>query len=216
MIRNPRLLECEGRFTPIPLALILLAIVIAGASSCGTVPATKYYQLKPPAEVASVAAGNPLPITLLVGPLRGSHLYREDRLVYSTSTEEMGTYQLHRWDQPPTELMQQLLWRSLQASGRYNSVNLLSSSSRGDFFLEGNLYDFREISGTAISGQVSLELELHDMKTGATLWTHDCNRDEPANGKTVLAVVAAIDQSAQSCVSDIESGLNQYFAAHPN
>ena len=163
---------------------------------------------------SSAAAGDPLPITLLVGPLKASHLYREDRLVYATDSEEMGTYQTHRWAQPPTEMLQELLWRSLRASGRYSAVNLLTSSSRGDFLLEGNLYDFKEISGSTLAARVSLELELHDMKTGAVVWTHSYSHDEPVNGKTVSAVVAALDQNAQRGVSEAEASLNEYFAAH--
>ena len=133
---------------------VFLAVAIAGLCSCGAVPATKYYQLKAPAEVVSPATSNPLPITLLVGPLKASHLYREDRLVYATDSEAMGTYQTHRWAQPPTEMLQELLWRSLRASGRYSAVNLLTSSSRGDFLLEGNLYDFKEISGSTFAARV--------------------------------------------------------------
>ena len=179
-------------------------------------PRRKYYQLKPPAKSTSAAAGDPLPITLLVGPLKASHLYREDRLVYATDSEEMGTYQTHRWAQPPTEMMQELLWRSLRASGRYSAVNLLTSSSRGDFLLEGNLYDFKEISGSTLAARVNLELELHDMKTGAIVWTHSYTHDEPVSGKDVSAVVAALDQNAQRGVSEAEASLNEYFAAHPN
>ncbi len=87
---------------------IFLAMAVAGLCSCGAVPATKYYQLKAPAEVVSPATSNSLPITLLVGPLKASHLYREDRLVYATDSEAMGTYQVHRWAQPPTEMLQEL------------------------------------------------------------------------------------------------------------
>jgi ABC-type uncharacterized transport system auxiliary subunit len=193
---------------------LFLAIAVAGLCSCGSVPATKYYQLKPPVEASSATAADAFPIILLVGPLRASHLYREDRLVYATDSEEMGTYQTHRWAQPPTEMVQDLLWRSLRSSGRYSAVNLLSSSSRGDFLLEGNLYDFKEVSGSAFTARVNLELELHDMKTGAIVWTHEYAHDEPVSGKGVPAVVAALDQNAQRGVSEIEASLNEYFAAH--
>jgi ABC-type uncharacterized transport system auxiliary subunit len=196
--------------------VVFLAVAIAGLCSCGAVPATKYYQLKAPAEVASPVASNPLPITLLVGPLKASHLYREDRLVYATDSEAMGTYQVHRWAQPPTEMLQELLWRSLRASGRYGAVNVLTSGSRGDFLLEGNLYDFKEISGSTLAARVNLGLELHDVKTGEIVWTHSYAHDEPVNGKDVSAVVAALDQNAQRGVSEAEASLNEYFAAHPN
>jgi ABC-type uncharacterized transport system auxiliary subunit len=194
--------------------VVFLAVAIVGLCSCGAVPATKYYQLKAPAEVASPAASDPLPITLLVGPLTASHLYREDRLVYSTDGEEMGTYQTHRWAQPPTEMMQELLWRSLRASGRYSAVNTLTSSSRGDFLLEGNLYDFKEIAGGTFAARVDLELELRDVKTGAIVWTHSYRHDEPVNGKDVSAVAAALNLNAQRGVSEAAASLNEYFAAH--
>jgi ABC-type uncharacterized transport system auxiliary subunit len=112
-------------------------------------------------------------------------------------------------------MIQELLWRSLQTSGRYSAVNLLTSSSRGNFLLEGNLYDFKELSSSSLAARVNLQLELHDMKTGAIVWTRSCNRDEPVTGKGVPAVVATLDQDAQNCVSDAQAGLNEYFAAHP-
>ena len=112
-------------------------MLAGGICGCGAVPQSKYYELTAPVEVNSAATGDPLPVTFLVGPLKASHLYREDRLVYATSNEEMGTYQVHRWTEPPTEMMQELLWRSLRASQRFSAVYLLASNSRGDFLLQG-------------------------------------------------------------------------------
>ena len=193
---------------------IILAIALGGICGCGAVPPSKYYQLSAPRETSSPVAGDPIPVTLLVGLLRSSHLYREDRLVYATANEQMGTYQVHRWVEPPTEMMRELLWRSLRESRRFSAVSLLSSNSRGDFLLQGYLYDFKEISGSNLGARLNLELELHDMKTGAIVWTRTCNRDEPVTGKGVPAVVAALDEDAQNCVSDAEASLNEYFAAH--
>jgi ABC-type uncharacterized transport system auxiliary subunit len=196
-------------------AVMLLAMVVGGLCGCGTVPQSKYYQLTTPGEASSAAAADPLPIILLVGPLKTSHLYREDRLVYATGNGAMGTYQVHRWAAPPAEMMQELLWRSLRASRRFSAVYLLTSSSRGDFLLQGNLYDFKEISGRTLAARVSLELELRELKTGAVVWTHDYFHDEPVSGKDIPAVAAAIDQNAQRGVSEAAASLNEYFAAHP-
>jgi ABC-type uncharacterized transport system auxiliary subunit len=90
----------------------------------------------------------------------------------------------------------------------------MASGSHGDFLLEGNLYDFKEVSGGKLVARVNLELELRETKTGEIVWTHEYSHDEPVNGKDVSAVVAALDQNAQRCVSETETSLNQYFAAH--
>jgi len=195
-------------------AVIVLAMLVGGMCSCGAVPRSKYYQLTAPGEASSAPAGDPFPVTVLVGPLKASHLYREDRLVYATGSEEMGTYQVHRWAEPPTEMMQELLWRSLRSSHRYSGVYLLSSASHGDFLLQGNLYDFKELSGSTLAARVNMELELRETRTGAIVWTHSCSHDESVSGKEVSAVVTALDQTAQRCVSEAETSLNEYFTAH--
>jgi ABC-type uncharacterized transport system auxiliary subunit len=194
-------------------AVIVLAMAVGGLCGCGAIPQSKYYQLTAPGEASSAPTGDPLPVTVLVGPLKASHLYREDRLVYATDSEEMGTYQVHRWAEPPTEMMQELLWRSLRASHRYSAVYLLTSSSHGDFLLQGNLYDFKELSGSTLAARVNMEFELREIKTGAIVWTHNYSHDEPVKGKDVSSVVAALDQNAQRCVSEAETSLSEYFAA---
>jgi ABC-type uncharacterized transport system auxiliary subunit len=194
--------------------VIALAIAATVSYGCGAIPESKYYQLAAPGEASPASVSDPLPVTLLVGPLRASHLYREDRLVYATDSEEMGTYQVHRWAEPPTEMLQELLWRSLRASQRYRAVYLLSSSSHGDFLLQGNLYDFKELSGSTLAARLNMELELREVKTGAIVWTHSCSHDEPVKGKDVSSVVAALDKNAQRCISEVGTGLNEYFAAH--
>jgi ABC-type uncharacterized transport system auxiliary subunit len=196
-------------------AVMVLTIVVGALCSCGAVPKSKYYQLTAPGESGFAAAGDPLPVTLLVGPMKSSHLYREDRLVYATGSEEMGTYQVHRWAAPPTEMMRELLWRSVRGSHRFSGVYLLTSNSHGDFLLQGNLYDFKEVSGSQLAARVNLELELRDMKTGAIVWTHDYAHDEPVSGKDIPAVVAALNKNAHRGVSEAVASLNEYFAAHP-
>jgi ABC-type uncharacterized transport system auxiliary subunit len=193
-------------------ARMLLVLAVAGLCGCGAVPQSKYYELTAPAEVSANAASNPLPVTLLVGPVKGSHLYREDRLVYATNNEQMGTYQIHRWTEPPTEMVQELVWRSLRASHDFSEVNLLTSSARGDYVVQGNLYDFKEISGKNVTARVDLELELREVKTGAVVWTHEYSHDEPVKGKDVPAVVEALDQNAQRGVSEASASLSEFLA----
>ena len=195
-------------------AIIAVAKAVGSLCGCGAIPQSTYYQLTAPVEVASAPAADPLPVTLLVGPLKASHLYREDRLVFATDSEEMGTYQVHRWAEPPTEMVRELLWRSLRASNRYSAVYLLTSGSHGDFLLQGNLYDFKELSGSTLAARINIELELRDMRTGAIVWTHSYSHDEPVSGKEVSAVVAALNQNAQRCVSEAAASLNAYITAH--
>jgi ABC-type uncharacterized transport system auxiliary subunit len=193
---------------------LLLCACLAG---CGAARPNKYYQLTIPGDnnVADPPVANVYPVTILVGPLNTSHLYREDHIVYSSGGENMGTYEYQRWAEPPAEMIQDVIFRSLRSSGRYRSVYSLRSSVRGDYLLHGHLYDFKELSSSGTLGRLNLELELRDTKTGNTVWTHAYNHDEPASGKEVSAVVAALNRNVQRAAAEFAASLDQYFSAHP-
>ena len=200
-----------GLSASIALAGVGAALMIAG---CGAARPVKYYQLTVPGDMSSSTDANTIPVTLLVGPLTGSHLYRDDRIVYS-SGDAMGAYDTHRWASPPTEMMQEVLFRELRASGKYKTVNTLRSNARGDYLLSGRLYDFKEVTGSDFSARVAVEYQLRDSKTGDTVWSHYYSHDEPVSGKDVASVASAVDKNVQGIVSQVKSGLEQYFAAHP-
>jgi ABC-type uncharacterized transport system auxiliary subunit len=127
----------------------------------------------------------------------------------------MGTYEYQRWAEPPAEMIEEVLLRELRASGRYRAVSIRRSNVRGDFAIRGRLYDFKEIDGRPIMARVTLELEMRDLKSGATVWTHYYSHDEPVSNKDVPAVVAALDKNVQNGVKEFVTSLDEYFAAHP-
>ena len=193
-----------------------LCVMMAGLlGSCGAARPSKYYQLTVPGNQVAAHGVDPVPATILVGPLLSSHLYREDRIVYSGSGEQMGTYEYQRWAEPPTEMIQDVLLRELRASGRYKAVQVERSTAHGDFLMRGRLYDFKEVSGSTVVAKVTLELELRDLKSGATVWTHFYSHDEPVSGKDVPAIVAALDRNVQAGVKEVLGSLDQHFAEHP-
>ena len=198
---------------PLTCALALLCVLVAG---CGAARPSRYYQLTPPSgNAADPSAANVYPVTILVGQLMSSHLYREDHIVYSSSGENMGIYEYQRWVAPPAEMIQDVIFRSLRASGRFRSVHTLRSSARGDYLLHGHLYDFEEIVGSPMSARLTLELYMRDTKTGDTVWTHLYTHDEPVSGKDVSAVVAALNRNVQRATNEFNASLAQYFSAHP-
>ena len=196
----------------IPCLLMLAAGLAAG---CGAARPSKYYQLTVPGDMAPAANPNPVPVTLLIGRMTGSALYREDQIVYSSTGQSMGTYEYHRWAEPPTEMITEVMLRQLRASGHYRGVYTLRSDIHGDYLLHGRLYDFKEVSGSSEVARVTMEVELRDIKAGTTVWTHFYTHDEPASGKDVSAVVAALDKNVQQGIAECRASLDEYFAAHP-
>jgi ABC-type uncharacterized transport system auxiliary subunit len=198
-------------FFEFAVAMLLFACL----TGCGAARPNKYYELTIPGDNSSdPPAANTYPVTILVGPLNTSHLYREDHIVYSSGGEHMGTYEYQRWAEPPAEMIQDVIFRSLRSSSRYRSVYSLRSSVRGDYLLHGHLYDFKEVNSSGTLGRLTLEVEFRHTNSGTTVWTHLYNHDEPAGGKGVSAVVAALNRNVQRAAAEFAASLDQYFCAH--
>ena len=208
-------LERRVSLVPAKLSLCVLALALGLAAGCGAARPNQYYQLTIPGDLAPASNPNPIPITLLIGRLTGPALYREDEIVYSSGGEGMGTYEYHRWAEPPTEMIAEIMLRQLRASAHYRGVYNLRSDIHGDFLLHGRLYDFKEVSGSAEVARVTMELELRNVKTATSVWTHFYSHDEPTAGKNVDAVVAALDKNAQQGIAECLASLAEYFAPHP-
>ncbi len=206
----------DAAFWGVTRRVILVATLAAAfLSGCGAARPSKYYQLTVPGDVTGAQPADPAPVTLLLGAWSTSHLYRDDRIVYSNAREEMGTYEYQRWAEPPTEMIEEMLLRELRASGRYRAVHAHRSNAIGDFLLRGRLYDLKEISGRSMQARVTFEVDLRDLKTGATVWTHYYTHDEPVSRKDMASLVSALDKNVQQGIKEVVAGLDQYFASHP-
>ena len=197
--------------TAVWMLAALPATMIAG---CGAARPMQYYQLSVPNDMAQ-AEPNASGVSLALAPMTSSHLYREDRIVYSSGAQQMGTYEYQRWTEPPAEMISEVLLRDLRASGRYREVYSQRSSSRADYVLRGQLYDFKEVPGSPLTARVTADWELYDAKTGMTVWSHHYSHDEPVSEKDVPAMVAALDKNVQRAVGELKAGLDQYFASVP-
>jgi len=191
-----------------PALMLCLGIL----NGCGAARPSKFYQLTPPNDKTPGTDPAPFPVTLLIGPITTSHLYRDDHIVYTSNGEAMGTYEYQRWAEPPSEMISDVLLRELQESERYQHIYSLRSDVRGDYVLRGRLYDFREIDGNGLSVRVAFAFELRDSRSGTTVWNRSYSHDEPANGRDVSAVVAAMDRNVQSGLSEVLEGLDKYFS----
>lgn len=187
-------------------------LLLAGAAGCGAAHPSKYYTLELPAD--SPSATNRFPVSLLVGHISAPHLFRDDKIVYRSGKEQLGTYAYQRWAEPPTDMLEEMLVRQLRGSGRFQSVERLASSARGDYILRGHLSRLEETDSHGIQASFALELELFHPKTSTTVWDHFYSHDEPVAGKTVPDVVAALNRNVQRGLAELTANLEEYFTTN--
>lgn len=192
---------------------LLVLIAAAISAGCGASRPMKYYTLDLPPEPTQAPTPQ-FPVTLLVARVASSHLYRDDRLVYGVSAEELGTYEYQRWAEPPVDMIQDGLVASLRSTNQFRSVAAVASNLRGDYLVRAHLDALDEIDKPQLAGRFSLQIELYDPKTAATVWSDSYSHDQPVNGKQVPDVVAALDQNVKAGLNQLAVNLGQYFASH--
>ncbi|HXC47450.1 MAG TPA: ABC-type transport auxiliary lipoprotein family protein [Candidatus Sulfotelmatobacter sp.] len=211
---KPAIPALSRRFEKLFGALAVGVLLVAGLSGCGSIKPVKYYQLTHPPTSTLGASRSPVDAAILIRLFQTSHLYREDRIVYGGEAEQLGLYENHRWVEPPAEMLQDALARGLRSSGHFRAVTTLRSDAGAEFGLNGHLYAFREVSTGSVVARLNFDAELMDLKLGTVIWRHTYNHDEPANGKTVADIAAAMDKNVQLSVQEMQDGVLQALATY--
>lgn len=193
----------------VSIATTVACLVLA---SCGAITPVKYYRLDVVPSSAP-AASTTYPVTLILGQITAPDLFRDNRMVYSTGSVQLGTYDGQRWAEAPTEMIENMLIESLRASGQYRTVERSSSSARGDYVLRGHLSAFNEVDTPQVAARFSLELELFDRKSGSVVWSQPYSHDEPVSTKNVPSVVEALQTNVRTGLQQLTTSLSQYFAS---
>ena len=191
-----------------------LATILAGVTACGAARPSMFYQLNIP-DTSAPSSSPRFDTDLLVGRMITSNLYRNDRIVYRTGATQLGTYEYHRWAEPPADTMETLLVRALRSSGNYRSVQSQRSNARGDYILRGHLYELDEVSSANLAGRLDFEVELYSQKSGTVVWSKHYNNDQPVDGRKVPAVVDALNRNLQRAINEVVAGLAEYFSKNP-
>jgi ABC-type uncharacterized transport system auxiliary subunit len=193
--------------------LILLTLWLA-AAACGATRPIKYYQLEIPSPTPAPAREG-FSLALQVGNIESPPIIRDGRILYQTGTHEVGAYEYHRWVETPDRVVQDSLVRLLRSSGNFQSVDTARNIVKPDYIVQGKIYEFAEIDKPQVFARVSLEIELHDAKTGRTVWSRIYTNEESVEGKEVPDVVHSLDQNLGHGLSQIVAGLDQYFKDRP-
>ena len=164
-----------------------------------------YYTINAPASaVVAPKADGPV---MVIGRITTPEALQDGRIRYRAGSNEVGAYEYHRWTERPAVMVQDQLLRTLRSSGKFRQVLELSSSAAGDYLIRGRLSEFDEIDDPGIQTRVSLRLEMVERKTGALLWAHDYNSDQPVEGKTMKHVVASMEHNLQQVIGEAASAI---------
>jgi ABC-type uncharacterized transport system auxiliary subunit len=191
---------------------LIVATLTLAVAACGASRPVRYYRLEIP-NPGPAAAGTGFPFSLQVGNMESPPIMRDGRILYQVGIHELGAYEYHRWVETPDRVVQDSLVRLLRSSGKFQSVDTPRNIIKPDYIIQGKIYEFSEMDKPQVFSRVSLEIELHEAKTGRTVWSRIYTNEDSVDGKEVPDVVHSLDQNLGHGLSEIVAGLDQYFSS---
>ncbi len=178
----------------------LLAAAFA-AASC-SLPRIHYYTM----DIPHTSPGTDPVIArhITIQRFQSESVLRDDRILYRVSPNEIGFYEYHRWTNPPADLVTDYFTHRLKDSGTYSGVSVYKNGSKSDFILQGRVHHFEEVDkGKEVFASVSLELELLDSKTRASIWRGEADCSHPLASRDM----AGVTQGIYGCLTETASNL---------
>ncbi|MGE0548155.1 MAG: ABC-type transport auxiliary lipoprotein family protein [Kofleriaceae bacterium] len=168
-------------------ALLLLGVTSPGCG--GSVPATRYYQLAPPA----ATPGGRGDLVIAIEPFETDPGYDDERIVYRTTPYRLDYYQYHRWSASPSVMVASFLEQALERAGRFRAV-VRDATEQSPLVIRGRVLAIEEVDRSATSrvGRIVVELSLVDSRTGSTLWSEQFEEAEPVAQRTPEGLAKAL------------------------
>ena len=186
---------------------ILTAFLLVALVACAP-HKIRYYQLS---ALAAGAGGGETGPSIVVGTIATPQALQDGRIRYLEGSNEVGTYEYHRWTNPPGMMVRESLIRTLRASGKFGTVQEAGSLTTGDYSIRGKLVEFAEVDKPGVHTRVTLDLEMREIKSGKLVWNRLLTRDEPATAKVVSDVVRSLDLNLQAVLKEAVGGVEGYL-----
>jgi cholesterol transport system auxiliary component len=181
------------------VATVALAAGCALLSPANTEMATARLE-KTPAEVPH---RDPGPATLLLFRPEAKPAFDTTRMAYTVRPYEVAYYSRHQWGGTPAQMLQPLLVRTLESTGRFKAVLSPPYTGRYTYGLRTEILELvQDYTSDPPVLRLSLRLRLTDDAANRVLATREITLAEPMREKTPYAGVIAANEAGAKALAE--------------
>ena len=148
-------------------------------------------------------AAQKLPATLLVYPPQAQPLVDTRRMAYALRPHHLAYYAQNEWAEAPPRMLQPLLVRALDATGRFNAVLAPPRSGSVGYALRSEVLELtQDYTQDPPVARLVLRLQLADERGNRDLGTREIRVQETMGEKTPSAGVSAANAAIARAVRE--------------
>jgi len=190
------------------LAVALMAsFVLAG---CGSVRYPATYVLNLPAPVPQPAPSNGALESVAIREFQCPEYLCEGRVVYRSSTEEVGFYEYHRWAVNPREAITQYVVEGLRAESIFKSVAIHERGPEAAYVLSGKIDRLEEVDqGREVHAVCAISAQLLDSRTRSVVWSHTASETVQVEKRDIRGVVSSLSAAARAAADRLLTSMTE-------
>jgi cholesterol transport system auxiliary component len=141
--------------------------------------------------------GEPAAASLLVLAPETKPVYDTTQMAYTARPHEVAYFSRHRWGETPSQMLQSLLVKTLEATGRFSAVLSPPYTGRYSYALRTEILELtQDFTSEPAALRISLRLQLSSTAADGSIATREISIREPLRQKTPSAGVAAANDAA--------------------
>ena len=182
-----------------PFALMAAALLLAGCSVLGSTQRDPVTIYSPQVRVAPDPSWPAVTWQLAVYQPTAARIVDSPRIAVRPSPGELEVYKGVGWAQPATDLVESVVLRTLEDSGKIAGVAMSSSGMRADYRLLMELRRFEsDYAGQALpSATIELSAKLLHASDQRVVASRTFLQVEPAGSEDVAQVAGAFDRALE-------------------
>jgi cholesterol transport system auxiliary component len=155
--------------------------------------------------------------TLLVATPRAAPGFATGRMVYRKGSYQVEYFASHRWVDSPAQMIQPLLVRSMERTGRYRAVVGPDAGGQAGLLLDADGLRLEQVfDGAQSSVNLAARVSLVDLARQQVLGAREIRVEEPAAGADPRAGVVAANRAVARFLERLASFVDGVLAAHPS
>lgn len=143
-------------------------------------------------------------VTLLVLPPQAKPAYDTTQMAYSPRAYEVAYFRHYQWAETPSQMLQPLLVRTLEATGYFSAILTAPYSGRYSYALRSEIIEFtQDFTSQPPMLRLSLRLALSAQAAERPVVTTQISLREPLQEKTPYAGVVAANDAMAKALQDV-------------
>ncbi|MFC1651224.1 ABC-type transport auxiliary lipoprotein family protein [Candidatus Latescibacterota bacterium] len=179
---------------------LLFGIALIASCSFGKIPTRNYYIISyNPIPKAPVNSNRPYPYSIQVGRFDVQRIFNRQNILYRYSPNQIQYYELQQWAVRPDYMVEDMVFKHLEASTLTNRVGVEFFDSAADFRIEGSVEALEKLdAGDLFFAHLAMSFKMLRISDGSQVWDYSFDQRKQVFQEDMVYTIRGLSSILQA------------------